>query len=155
MTAKTYRFNVTPQSAIRVNQGDSVFFRIPRDKLRPSGLKRLLRLERSNKYADDLRAIAKSLQFTVPASGAVIRFYFPCPKSWSKKKKLQYHGMPMLARPDLDNILKKIWDSLCIEDKHIAHVEASKQWVYSDVGWIDIEVRDYTFPAVPKPDNIQ
>lgn len=155
MQPKTYRFPITPQSAIRVNQGDSIFFRIPRDKLQPSGLKRLLRLEKSNKYADDLRAIALSIQFAVPTSGSVIRFFFPCPKSWSKKKKRQYHGMPMLSKPDLDNCIKKIWDSLCIEDKHIAHVEASKQWVYSDRGWIDIEVREYSFPPVPSPDKLK
>jgi Holliday junction resolvase RusA-like endonuclease len=149
MIAKKYRFDITPQSAIRVNQGDKVFFRIPRNDLRPAGLKRLLRLERSNKYADDLRAIARSIGFTVPPSGAMIRFFFPCPKSWTKKKKRQLHGMPMLAKPDLDNTLKKFWDSLCIEDKHIAHVEASKQWVYADAGWIEVEIRDYVFPPVP------
>lgn len=155
MQPKTYRFPLTPQSAIRVNQGDSIFFRIPRDKLQPSGLKRLKRLERSNKYADDLRALAKGNGFVVPVGGAIIRFYFPCPKSWTKKKKRQYHGQPMLSRPDLDNTIKKIWDSLCLEDKHVAHVEATKQWVYADVGWIDIEVRDYIFPPVPSPDDIK
>ena len=152
MPKKIYRFDLNPQSAIRVNQGDSIFFRIPRDKLHPSGLKRLKRLERSNKYADDLRTLAKINGFTVPIAGATIRFYFPCPKTWTKKKKRQYHGQPMLSKPDLDNCIKKIWDSLCIEDKHVAHVEASKQWVYADKGWIEIEVGDYQFPPVNMPE---
>lgn len=146
---QTYRFDITPQSHLRVNQGDSIFFRIPRDQLHPPGLKRLLRLERSNKYADDLRTLARINKFTVPPQGAFFKFYFPCPKSWSKKKKRQYHGMAMTSKPDLDNCIKKILDSLCIEDKQVAHFQATKQWVYADQGWIDIEVDNYIFPSVP------
>lgn len=152
MESKIYRFDLTPQSAIRVNQSDKIFFRIPRDQLHAPGLKRLLRLERSNKYADDLRMFARINGFSVPVAGAVIRFYFPCPRTWPKKKKRQYHGQPMLSKPDLDNCIKKIWDSLCVDDRHVAHVEASKQWVYADSGWIEIEVKDYEFPPVNMPE---
>jgi hypothetical protein len=33
--------NITPQTHVRATQGDSIFFRIPRDKLRPAGLKQV------------------------------------------------------------------------------------------------------------------
>ena len=52
--------NITPQTHVRATQGDSIFFRIPREKLRPSGLSRLLRLEKYNQYKVDLLAEAKS-----------------------------------------------------------------------------------------------
>ena len=40
--------NITPQTHVRATQGDSIFFRIPREKLRPAGLSRLMRLEKYN-----------------------------------------------------------------------------------------------------------
>ena len=46
--------NITPQTHVRATQGDSVFFRIPREKLRPSGLSRLMRLEKYNQYKIEL-----------------------------------------------------------------------------------------------------
>ena len=55
--------NITPQTHVRATQGDSVFFRIPREKLRPQGLKRLQRLERYNQYKVDLSAEAKKKNF--------------------------------------------------------------------------------------------
>jgi len=33
--------NITPQTHVRATQGDSIFFRIPREKLRPSGLSQI------------------------------------------------------------------------------------------------------------------
>ncbi len=151
MTNKVYRFPITPQTNVRATQGDSIFFKIPRDKLRPHGLRRLERLERYNKYKEDLKAIANSLHFTLPAQGAVIRFYIPCPKSWSLKRKKQYHATLHMSRPDLDNCIKAVMDSLFTEDKIIGHLEASKHWVDFEVGWIDIEVRPPCFPAIQGP----
>ena len=55
--------NITPQTHVRATQGDSVFFRIPREKLRPSGLSRLMRLEKYNQYKLDLHAEAKRKNF--------------------------------------------------------------------------------------------
>ena len=48
--SKKVILNITPQTHVRATQGDSIFFRIPREKLRPAGLSRLLRLEKYNKY---------------------------------------------------------------------------------------------------------
>jgi Holliday junction resolvase RusA-like endonuclease len=98
--------NITPQTHVRATQGDSIFFRIPRDKLRPAGLKRLLRLERYNNYKLDLSAEAKRKSFIMPPVGTSITFVIPVPPSWSKKKKKLYHGRFHQSKPDIDNLQK-------------------------------------------------
>lgn len=130
--------NITPQTHVRATVGDRIFFRIPREKLRPPGLKRLLRLEKYNKYKIDLLAEAKKKRFSLSSYGMVITFFVPVPKSWSQKKKTLHHGMLHQSSPDLDNFLKSIFDSLTAEDKFISNVTATKRWVDFPTGWIEI-----------------
>ena len=120
---------MTPQTHVRATKGDSIFFRIPRDKLRPAGLKRLLRLEKYNNYKVSLLAEAKRKNFAIPASGLSITFYLPCPPSWSKKKRKAHHGLLCQSKPDVDNLLKSFCDSLISEDKYIANISVTKRWV--------------------------
>ena len=126
--------NITPQTHVRATQGDSIFFRIPREKLRPSGLSRLLRLEKYNQYKVDLLAESKAKAFVMPPQGASITFFIPVPASWSKKKKKQHHGMLHQSKPDLDNLLKAASDCLVeagiIDDSKCEHIEA--RWVQSE-----------------------
>lgn len=135
--------NITPQTHVRATQGDSIFFRIPREKLRPEGLKRLMRLERYNKYKLDLDAEAKRKSFVMPPIGASIVFVIPVPKSWSNKKKKLYHGTFHQSKPDIDNLQKAFLDSLMKEDKQIAHLEVQKRWVDFESGWIEITLKEY------------
>jgi len=135
--------NITPQTHVRATQGDSIFFRILRDKLRPAGLKRLLRLERYNNYKLELSAEAKRKSFVMPPVGASITFVIPVPPSWSKKKKKLYHGRFHQSKPDIDNLQKAFLDSLMMEDKQIAHLEVQKRWVDFEVGWIEITSKEY------------
>lgn len=137
-----YLLNITPQTHVRATKGDSIFFKIPRSKLRPSGLKRLLRLEKYNGYKISLLAETKNKKFSFPEQGAHITFYLPCPKSWSQKKKKQYHMTLHQSKPDWDNLAKALCDSLLSEDKYIANVEVTKRWVDFPVGWIEIDVKD-------------
>ena len=143
---------ITPQTNVRATQGDKIFFRIPREKLYPSGLKRLLRLEKYNKYKIDLSAEAKRLHFKFPNQGACIKFFIPMPKTWRKKKRDMMHMMLHNSRPDLDNFLKAIFDSLFYEDKEIAHYEAAKFWVDFPTGWIEITEKQPEYPEhiIPK-----
>ena len=136
-TSKKIILNITPISHLRTTQGDSIYFRIPRDKLRPAGLKRLLRIERYNNYKSDLRIEAIKKGFFIPASGLSVTFYFPLPKSWTQKKRKAYHGQLMQSRPDIDNVLKGFFDSLVSEDKYIANITATKRWVDYPTGWIE------------------
>lgn len=137
-----YLLNITPQTHVRATKGDAIFFKIPRSKLRPSGLKRLLRLEKYNNYKIALLAESKKQSFVFPEQGASITFFIPCPKSWSQKKKRQYHFTLHQSKPDIDNLMKSFADSLLSEDKFIAHVEITKRWVDFPVGWIEIDIKD-------------
>ena len=153
MQNKKIILNITPQTHVRATQGDSIFFRIPREKLRLPGLKRLLRLEKYNKYKVDLAAEAKRKQFVMPPIGASITFFIPVPNSWSNKKKKLYHGRFHQSKPDIDNLQKAFLDSLMAEDKQIAHLEVQKRWVHFESGWIEIKLKEYEdvlIPAIPK-----
>jgi Holliday junction resolvase RusA-like endonuclease len=137
---KKYVLKITPQTHIRSTQGDRIYFRIPREKLRPPGLRRLLRLERYNQYKVDVLALAKEQKLTFPSIGASIKFFIPVPATWRKWKKEQMHLQYHTSRSDLDNLCKALFDSLMSEDKHIAHFEAAKYWVNAEQGWIEITV---------------
>ncbi len=130
--------NITPLTNVRATQGDRVFFRIPRDKLRPDGLKRLLRLERYNNYKVSLLAEAKRNRFILPEQGAIVVFFIPVPKSWSEKKKRLMHLQLHCGKPDLDNILKGFFDGLFTNDHHIGNISVTKLWINSDKGKIEI-----------------
>ncbi len=67
--------------------------------------------------------------------GQTVRFVLPMPKSWSKKKAASLNGAPHRQKPDLDNLLKALWDVLR-EDSHIASVTASKVW--GEAGAIEV-----------------
>jgi Holliday junction resolvase RusA-like endonuclease len=127
---------------VRATKGDSIFFRIPREKLRPQGLKRLERLERYNNYKVALLAEAKRKNFTIPPSGLSVTFFLPCPKSWSKKKRKAHHGLLCQSKPDADNLLKSFFDSLISEDKYIANISVTKRWVDNDTGWIECSLHE-------------
>ena len=132
-------FDITPQTHVRVTQGDSILFRIPRHKLRPSGLKRLERIERYNQYKDDLNAVALQKRFIMPSQGLSIHFFIPMPKSWCKWQKEVMHLKLHQGKPDIDNLTKAFFDSLLKEDKNIGHLaEVSKQWVDAKSGWIEL-----------------
>jgi Holliday junction resolvase RusA-like endonuclease len=119
--------------------------------LKPSGLRRLLRLEKYNNYKIALLAEAKRNRFSIPASGLHVTFYLPTPKSWSKKKREQYHGLLCQSRPDIDNLIKSFCDSLTSEDKFIANIAASKRWVDFDSGWIECVMTDEPMRILIQP----
>jgi len=148
---KIYKFQISPQTHVRSTQGDRIYFRIPRDKLRPAGLKRLLRLERYNKYKIDLSATAKSIRFCPPEQGGHLTFYIPVPKTWKKYKKEQFHLQLHQSTPDWDNLAKAFFDSLLSEDKQIADIWVTKKWVNQDTGWIEVEV---DLPTIRSKDNL-
>lgn len=135
---KKYRFDITPVSAVRTVQKDAVFFRIPRDKLRPEGLKRLLRIERYNKYKIAVLAIAKQQKFKPIEQGMHIVFHMPVPPSWRKHKKESMHMKLHNSRPDIDNLLKGILDGWLVEDNFIADLRVTKKWVNEENGYIEV-----------------
>ena len=65
-----------------------------------------------------------------------ITFGIKIPKSFSKKKQKQMAGKPHLKRPDCDNLLKALLDSVYKEDSHIHALTINKVW--SEHGYIEI-----------------
>ena len=137
---KIIRLNITPETHVRSTQGDRIYFRIPRNKLRPEGLKRVLRLEKYNDYKESVYALALQQHFKLPDQGANITFFIPVPNSWPPWKKELMHMTLHRARPDCDNLIKGFFDSLFREDKTIGQFSASKQWVNNETGWIEIRI---------------
>jgi Holliday junction resolvase RusA-like endonuclease len=148
---KKITLNITPVSAIRTVQGDRIFFRIPRDKLRPAGLARLLRIERYNNYKVSLLALAKQQRFTPAEQGMHITFYLPVPASWRKHKKERMHMILHGNRPDWDNLAKGFFDGLLAEDSKIADVRVTKKWVNQDHGYIEVV---FGIPDYGSKDNL-
>jgi len=74
-------------------------------------------------------------------SGDKITFILPMPKSWSKKKKEQMYLKPATSRPDLDNLIKALWDAVHNEDKNLWKIgESQKLWGYEGEIIIEREV---------------
>ena len=105
MVRKKYILNITPQTNVRATQGDRIFFRIPREKLRPAGLSRLLRLEKYNDYKSSLSALVKQQRFTIPEQNVHMIFYIPVPKTWKEYKKKEMH-MKLHQQKNLQNTLQ-------------------------------------------------
>lgn len=70
----------------------------------------------------------KEHKVTVPECGAHVTFYIAIPKSWSKKKKLQFDGEPHQQKPDIDNLIKALLDAVYEDDAHIWNISATKLW---------------------------
>lgn len=74
------------------------------------------------------------------------------PKSWRKKERDANRNKLHKKRPDLDNCVKAVFDSLFTEDKTIAHLsEVSKYWVDSEQGWIEIITKQYNPCIIENP----
>lgn len=135
---KKYRFDIDPVSAIRTVQGDRIFFKIPRDKLRKEGLQRLQRIERYNNYKVSLLALAKQQRFVPAEQGMHVIFHMPVPASWREGKKKKMHMMLHQIRPDWDNLAKGFFDGLLAEDNKICDVRVTKKWVNQVRGYIEV-----------------
>ena len=144
-------FKIDPQTHVRTTQNDRIFFRIPREKLHPPGLKRLLRIEKYNDYKVSLLAIAKSMRFSPPEQGGHLIFYISVPKTWKKYKKEEMHMKLHQTKPDWDNLAKAFFDAILKEDSHISDVRVTKRWVNSESGWIEFH---NFIPEFPSNDNL-
>lgn len=74
---------------------------------------------------------------TIPEDGALIIFYVPMAKSWSKKKKALFEGKPHRNTPDIDNLAKGLLDAIYKDDALIWNLHIIKVWSYE--GAIEIK----------------
>lgn len=110
---------ITPKPKPRMTQADKW-------KRRPC-------VERYWQYKDDIRK-TQILTIKQPWS---IHFVMPMPKSWSKKKKREFNRTHHQQKPDIDNLIKALFDASYQDDSHIHTVLATKTWGYR--GLIQIE----------------
>ncbi len=83
-------------------------------------------------FKDKVRELGVELQ-----SPCKITFYIAMPQSWSKKKRDEWNGKPHMNKPDLDNMVKGIFDAVFSEDAHMWSFTAEKYWAYE--GSIGVE----------------
>lgn len=103
-------YDITPMGAVRMTKADA--WRARPEVLRYRAYKDLIRLNGVNF-----------------GNGDRILFVLPMPQSWSKKKRSLMLGAPHTQKPDTDNMLKGLMDSLYHDDAHIHHVgEMRKIW---------------------------
>lgn len=148
-----------PQTKVTATQGDKKLFWIDADRLRPEGLKRLLRLEKYNLYKKELQAAAidagldlLDLYFDIKEMGGhylQIKFYVPVPHTWRKWQREKMHLQPMESTPDWDNMAKAIQDALIPKepgsrrnDKIIADIRITKIWFHDSKQYIKIKQPD-------------
>lgn len=71
---------------------------------------------------DNLPKLPKNIEMLT------VRFYMSMPHDWSISKRLQLDGKRHFDRPDLDNLLKSVMDSLLKNDEIVAEIHATKHW---------------------------
>lgn len=91
-------------------------------------------------YKRIFKRLADLEVFDMPQSGAWLKFFFPMPVSWSKKKRKEKNFTLHTSRPDVDNCTKAAFDSLMLEDSGIWDYRASKFWYDGKKGFIEITV---------------
>lgn len=106
------RLNITPVAKPRMTRADKW-------KKRPS-------VEKYRAFADELRFILpRSFDF----NGASIEFVIPMPKSWTLKKRAEMDGEPHTQTPDIDNLMKALFDAHMSDDSGIHTIgRLHKRW---------------------------
>lgn len=87
------KYDIVPLAKPRMTQQDKW-------KKRPSVI-------RYRAYCDELRRLGVQWR---PWDGFIFRL--PMPGSWTLRKKEQMMGQPHEGKPDLDNLIKGVWDAL-------------------------------------------
>ena len=79
-------------------------------------------------FADELRFQASGQSFSLE-NGLAYEFHLAMPSSWSKKKRLEKLGKLHDQKPDIDNLIKSVFDSLLEQDCVIGHIgQVKKVW---------------------------
>lgn len=62
----------------------------------------------------------------VPQEGTWVTFVLPMPASWPKYKRSEMDGEPHCQKPDIDNLLKALLDSVYGDDCGVHEISARK-----------------------------
>lgn len=72
--------------------------------------------------------------------GLRVKAFIPFPKSYPSKRRHELSGQRCLSKPDVDNILKSVMDSLWENDEQIAEASVVKYWDDGDGARTEITV---------------
>lgn len=149
---KTTTIPIHPSTNVRSTQGDRWLFSVTDEYLEEydkrriethgkagRNLNRKRQLEKYNAYKEEIRYWADKNDFVMPLGYFAIWFYLPFPQSWRKPKRDIMGGKPHMSTPDLDNMLKAIFDSIMprrnrisgdkgADDRKIHNYAAWKVW---------------------------
>jgi len=140
-----YHLKVQPSSHCRVTRGDRWIFKSTDEYLKAYDKKkgtrsfnRKTQLVKSNEARKELKWVTTRDGFDLSNGTYIMAFMKHMPKTWRKGirkagKRDLMAWKPMQNRPDIDNLLKKILDSLLKEDKHIWCMCALKIWIPDEV----------------------
>ena len=78
-------------------------------------------------YKDELNEKIKDIDIELDDE-LYLEFYISMPKSWSKKKRIEYFNKPHKQKPDIDNLVKGVMDAIFKEDSHVHTIYAKKIW---------------------------
>jgi len=126
LTRKCHIIDVIPIGAVRMTKSDrwktNPNHLDPRKRQRPA-------VTRYFDFKNKVVSECNKVNFVLKNHLEVV-FFLPMPDSWSQKKKELHNGKTHKSRPDIDNIVKGLMDSLKKEDGDIWLVKAEKRYAY-------------------------
>lgn len=127
-----YHIDITPMGCVRMTR---------RGKYVNPAAKRYLSYKDSIQW--QMKKQTKGHTLLTGALEVEILFHMPIPQSWSKKKQNEAIGTYHTKKPDSDNLVKSVFDSLnkiiWHDDNQVSRVIATK--VYGKTPGIEIKVR--------------
>jgi Holliday junction resolvase RusA-like endonuclease len=83
-------------------------------------------------YSYKNRVISASKELGYEMNGCLdVLFLIPMPQSWSNKKKKRMDKLPHKQKPDVDNLVKALMDSLMKDDSVVWKTNVEKRWAYN------------------------
>ena len=146
---KTTVIPIFPATNVRSTQGDRWLFKVSDEYLEEYDNKRIVthgkvgrnltrkrQLEKYNAYKEEVRYWVEKNQFIIPHGCISICFHIPFPKSWRQKKRDSMAGAPHQSTPDLDNLLKALFDSIMPRRNRVAGDKgADDRKIHSYASW--------------------
>ena len=123
---KFYAFDIIPMGAVRMSSSDR--WKTNPHHIDPDKRQREV-VTRYFAYKDILRAQAQQMNYELGEHLDIV-FFCPMPDSWSDNKKNKMNGLPCKVKPDTDNMVKAIKDTLRKQDSDIWYEKAQKHWAY-------------------------
>ncbi len=119
-----YLFDIIPFGAVRMTKSDK--WKVNPNHPDPKKRQRLS-VQRYFAFKNRLVEQATKMGYELGISLDIV-FLIPMPDGWSEKKKDKMNGMPHQTKPDADNLIKGVKDSLKKDDSDVFWEKTQKYW---------------------------